>query len=95
MRSTLRETRKDEPNTKPFGLPLQALHDDDDFIRYEAAEALGALRDGQAVGPLLQALHDPGRDVRRAAARALWTLSMALRQPCRWLGSTTMLSISE
>jgi HEAT repeat protein len=50
---------------------IEALKNDDANIRWEAARALGAMRDPRTVDPLLEALSDPDPDVRRKAALAL------------------------
>jgi HEAT repeat protein len=50
---------------------IEALHHEDPNSRWEAARALGVLRDPRAVEPLLAALSDRDPDVRRKAALSL------------------------
>jgi HEAT repeat protein len=50
---------------------VQALKDEDRYVRTAAAEALGNAQDAGAVEPLTQALHDGDGAVRRTAAEAL------------------------
>ncbi len=50
---------------------IEALKHEDPNIRWDAARALGTLRDARAVEPLLCALDDPDPDVRRKAVLAL------------------------
>ena len=50
---------------------IEALRHDDPNIRWDAARALGVLRDSRAVEPLISALNDPDPDVRRKAVLAL------------------------
>jgi HEAT repeat protein len=50
---------------------LPALHHEDPNVRWEAARALGILRDPRAVEPLLVMLNDRDPDVRRKAALSL------------------------
>ena len=50
---------------------IEALKHGDANARWEAARALGALRDRRAVDPLLEALNDPDPDVRRKVALSL------------------------
>ena len=57
-----------EPAVEPL---IQALKDEDSFVREGAAEALGKIGDKRAVEPLINALKDEDRDVREAAAEAL------------------------
>jgi HEAT repeat protein len=52
----------------------RALSDLYEFVREAAAEALGAVGDRAAGGPLERALRDPKDDVRLAAAKALGML---------------------
>jgi len=54
-----------------IGAIIEALHHQDPNIRWEAARALGVLRDPRAVEPLLAALNDRDPDVRRKAALSL------------------------
>jgi HEAT repeat protein len=50
---------------------LVALRNEDPNVRWEAARALGVLRDPRAVEPLIAALDDRDPDVRRKAALSL------------------------
>jgi len=50
---------------------IEALRNEDPDIRWEAARALGVIRDPRAVEPLIAALADTDPDVRRKAALAL------------------------
>ncbi|GAI50615.1 unnamed protein product, partial [marine sediment metagenome] len=50
---------------------IQALKDEDEFVRSHAAEALENIGDARAVEPLIQALKDKERSVRFAAEAAL------------------------
>lgn len=50
---------------------IKALHHEDPNVRWEAARALGAIRDPRAVEPLIAALGDRDPDVRRKAALSL------------------------
>ncbi|GBC77852.1 Phycocyanobilin lyase subunit alpha [bacterium HR08] len=50
---------------------IQALRDEDWWVRTAAAKALGQIGDARAVEPLIQALRDKGKWVRTAAAKAL------------------------
>ncbi len=59
---------RDERAVEP---PIQALKDDDNGVRRNAAEALGYMGDERAVEPLNQALKDDDNEVRKAAKKAL------------------------
>ena len=48
------------------------LHNQDKWIRYFAADALGNIGDRRGVDSLIGALHDADLDVRLAATRSLW-----------------------
>jgi len=50
---------------------IQALQDEDSFLRRMAAVALGNIGDTRAIEPLTNALEDEDSDVRRDAAKAL------------------------
>jgi HEAT repeat protein len=50
---------------------IEALRHDDPNVRWEAARALGVIRDPRAVLPLIAALGDRDPDVRRKAALSL------------------------
>ncbi|NJL41576.1 MAG: NACHT domain-containing protein [Leptolyngbyaceae cyanobacterium SM1_4_3] len=50
---------------------LNALHDQDSFVRKKAAEALGSIGGEAAIPGLLQALHDQDSSVRESVAEAL------------------------
>ena len=50
---------------------LVALRNEDPNVRWEAARALGVIRDPRAVEPLIAALGDRDPDVRRKAALSL------------------------
>jgi HEAT repeat protein len=59
-----------------FGQPavdylVKALDDDDKWVRYIAADALGNLADGRSVDHLIRRLYDSDQDVRFATAEAL------------------------
>jgi HEAT repeat protein len=59
-----------------FGNPavdylIKALMDEDKWVRYVAADALGNVGDSRAVDSLLERLNDPDQDVRFATAGAL------------------------
>jgi HEAT repeat protein len=62
---------------------LAALKDEDRFVRYAAARALGSAGAGSAdvVAALLAALKDEDKDVRSATWDALWKVCMALDEP--------------
>lgn len=51
-----------------------ALDDDDKWVRYVAADALGSIHDPTSVDHLIHALHDVDQDVRFAASYALGAL---------------------
>ena len=57
-----------EPAVEPL---IQALKDEDDGVRWSAAEALGEIKDARAVKPLVKALKDKYWYVRKQAAYAL------------------------
>jgi len=57
-----------EPAVEPL---IQALKDEDSFVREGAAEALGKIGDKRAVEPLIHALNDEDWQVRWEAAEAL------------------------
>ena len=75
-----------------FGTPAvdylhKALHDDDKWVRYMAADALGNIGDVRSIDPLLQLLNDNDQDVRFATVYALGTIGHpsavpALQQTC-------------
>lgn len=48
------------------------LKDEDKWVRYLAAEALGEIGDKRGVDSLVTALRDTEQDVRIAASRSLW-----------------------
>ncbi len=50
---------------------ITSLHHEDPNVRWEAARALGVIRDLRAVEPLIAALDDCNPDVRRKAALSL------------------------
>lgn len=50
---------------------IEALRNEDPNVRWEAARALGVIRDPRAVEPLIAALGDRDPDVRRKAALSL------------------------
>jgi len=50
---------------------FEALRHEDPNVRWEAARALGVMRDPRAVDPLIAALGDRDPDVRRKAALSL------------------------
>jgi len=50
---------------------IQALEDKDERVRWDAAEALGDIKDARAVEPLIKALEDEHWDVVRHAAEVL------------------------
>ena len=56
---------------KAFQPLVALLQDQDGFVKYKAAWALGFLRAKQGVGPLSKALSDPDIDVVRQAAESL------------------------
>lgn len=56
---------------RAVGPLIQALKDENDFVRLEAAEALGKIKDARAVKPLTQALKDEYEWVRFRATVAL------------------------
>ena len=55
----------------PYPLVAAALKDEDGSVRWEAAEALGKIKDPRAVEPLIAALKDEVSGVRESAAEAL------------------------
>ncbi len=62
-----------------FGQPaseflIQALADEDRWVRYLAADALANIGASNSVDPLISLLRDPEQDVRFAAAAALGKL---------------------
>jgi len=59
------------PHAAELECMIEALRHDDPNIRWNAARALGVLRDARAVEPLISTLNDPDPDVRRKAALAL------------------------
>ena len=50
---------------------INALKDEDSYVRWSAAEALGNIKSDTAVQPLINALKDEDSDVRWRAAEAL------------------------
>jgi hypothetical protein len=54
-----------------FSVLVEALKDENRFVRSAAAEALGELQDPRAIAPLCEALKHEDGDVREAAAQAL------------------------
>ena len=50
---------------------IKALGDDDDPVRWGAAEALGEIGDASAVVPLIEAMGHNLGDVRKSATEAL------------------------
>ena len=59
-------------DTRSADLIIEALKDDDQGVRYRAAEALGQIKNAMAVDPLIEILrNDEDRDVRLKAAWAL------------------------
>ena len=64
---------RDTEARSAFGVTpmIEALKHEDANVRWEAARALGVLRDSRAVEPLLNALCDPDPDVRRKVVLAL------------------------
>ena len=56
---------------------IQELMEGDAYVRLEAAEALGKLKNNRAVEPLIEALHDDDEDVRAEAAKALGEIGSA------------------
>jgi phosphoribosyl-ATP pyrophosphohydrolase len=80
-----------EPSVEAF---VQALTDESELVRWEAAMALGELKDEKAVEPLIQALKDKHEWVRWKAAEALGELKderaveplfQALNDESRWV----------
>ena len=75
-----------------FGTPAvdylhKALHDDDKWVRYMAADALGNIGDVRSIDPLVKLLDDNDQDVRFATAYALGTIghhsaASALQKTC-------------
>jgi HEAT repeat protein len=75
-----------------FGQPAvdylhKALHDEDKWVRYMAADALGNIGDVRSIDPLVKLLEDNDQDVRFATAHALGTIghpsaAPALKQAC-------------
>jgi HEAT repeat protein len=53
------------------------LSDDNQWVRWAAAKALGKISDKRAVGPLIKALSDDFDWVRRTAAKSLGEISEA------------------
>lgn len=60
---------------------IHALNDERQVVRWEAARALGNLRDGRAARALVRALEDRDGDVRWLAAEALIALQAAALRP--------------
>jgi len=56
---------------------ISALKDKDESVRWNAAKALGKLKDERAVEPLISALIDSNEVVRRAATKALEEIKRA------------------
>ena len=75
-----------------FGTPAvdylhKALYDEDKWVRYMAADALGNIADVRSVDPLVKLLNDNDQDVRFATAYALGSIghpsaAQALKQTC-------------
>jgi len=75
-----------------FGTPAvdylhKALYDDDKWVRYMAADALGNIGDVRSIDPLVKLLNDNDQDVRFATAYALGSIghhsaAPALKQTC-------------
>ena len=57
-----------EPAVEPL---IKLLRDEDDYVNYYAAKALGKIGDARAVEPIIRALSDDDWKVRRSAAEAL------------------------
>jgi HEAT repeat protein len=58
-------------DARPLDSLIAQLRHEDPHTRWEAARALGVLRDRGAVEPLIEALKDSDPDVRRKAALSL------------------------
>ncbi|GAI38932.1 unnamed protein product, partial [marine sediment metagenome] len=56
---------------KILGSDLRGLKDEDNYVREQAAAALGKIGDKRAVEPLIEALKDENGHVRSGAANAL------------------------
>jgi HEAT repeat protein len=64
-------TETDEEYQKRFSFYIQRLDDDNEGVRWKAAESLGRLGDPAAVDPLIELLWDDDARVRLKAAWAL------------------------
>ncbi|MBM4320845.1 MAG: hypothetical protein FJ125_13050, partial [Deltaproteobacteria bacterium] len=85
-RWTLRSEWTDSPEPVPQQTVLiQGLQDADPARRRAAAEALGDLKDGQAIEPLRRLLDDPDVDVAIVAAQALVALGVEPEDGDRWI----------
>ncbi len=71
-------TRLGSPAVPPL---IRALQDEDGWVRREAAQALGEIKDARAVPPLIRALQDEDEGVREAAAEALGKIGDAQAVP--------------
>jgi len=65
---------ENKTRSRTVELLIQALKDEDGFVRYNAAEALGKLNDTRAIEPLKSALNEEDEYFREAAASALTKL---------------------
>lgn len=67
--------------TSAVPILIEALHSDKQWVRWEAAKALGQIANITAIQALVNALEDPMYDVRWLAAEGLVTIGHASLEP--------------
>ena len=70
IKMEISDVEKMKANKDVEGL-IEALKDKYSYVRSDAAEALGGIKDARAVEPLIEALKDENGHVRKLAANAL------------------------